>query len=292
MPKLRESQSGKNKRREESSDSRTTLSQSSQSSEPLANLRKGKVGASKRRAVVASDEESMEVDSQSSVSQSTISVNNLHYEEQLKKVCNYFLISCNHQVPVTKANMKTHINVDLNRKMITDVTAKLEEKYGYTVREFIKDKFIITKQYTDDDINSSGNPHFRFDQEQSTKMGLLWIIACSVLMNGESITYSTLLIGLKSLGIEENIPHEVFGDIRSFLTKRLVKEGYLKIEKEENNVAANQSSTFDPIMNAKVYLGNRLLAMVDKQKVLQFVSKVYGNKPEDWCEQFEKFNST
>ncbi|XP_063713917.1 melanoma-associated antigen B2-like [Symsagittifera roscoffensis] len=108
-------------------------------------------------------------------------------------------------------------------------------------------------------------------------------------MDGESVSLSSLLTGLQFFGIYENQEHEIYGNIKNLITKKFVKEAYLRIEKEDNNITADERSNVDPYLNAKVFLGNRSLAMVDKKKVLDYVSQVYGNKPEDWVEQFDEF---
>jgi len=216
---------------------------------------------------------------------SAISVSDLYRQEQIKKVCRYFLISSNHMKPVTKTNLKSHIKVDFNRSMFNSVSEKLSQDYGYDLVEYSKDKFIIRKKYSSENVSRSSQPAFSFDHETSAKNGLIFMISCCILMSGNEMSYLKLLQTLKIFGLNEGRNHDVFGDIRNFLTKQLVKEGFLKIEIE--NAVNNETATIDPIMNARVKLGSRTVAMVDKNKVLEFVAKTYGNDPEDWREQFE-----
>ena len=171
---------------------------------------------------------------------------------------------------------------------MNDVTTKMQQEFDYTVVEFAKDKFLIRNDYPAE-VSNSGENIFQFDEENSSELGLLWIIVCCLIMDGESVSLSSLLTGLQFFGIYENQEHEIYGNIKNLITKKFVKEAYLRIEKEDNNITADERSNVDPYLNAKVFLGNRSLAMVDKKKVLDYVSQVYGNKPEDWVEQFDEF---
>ena len=105
-------------------------------------------------------------------------------------------------------------------------------------------------------------------------------------MKWNKIYLNQLLAGLKSFGITDDFMHPVLGDVRSLITKDLVKEGFLKIEKDEKS-SASVTANEDSWNNTKVSLGARCEVMISRKQILNFVAKVYGNDPKDWQEHYE-----
>ena len=223
---------------------------------------------------------------QRTVMSQELNVDAMHYEKQLEDAAKYFLMSTKELKAVKKPELKKFLKIDCTKKvtkLLRDLSYKMEQKYGCEMVEYVKDKFILVKFY-----NSASNfdpQNFNFEEPERSKLGLLWLIACCIFMNKDCIYLYQLLAGLKSFGVCDDFMHPELGNVKSLITKDFVRDGFLKIEKEEKSLSVTSSE--DIFANAKVFLGARTEAMFDKKRALNYVADVYGNDPKDWHEQYE-----
>ena len=214
-----------------------------------------------------------------------LNVDAMHYEKQLEDATKYFLMACNELKAVKKVELKKFLNIECTKsltRLIRDLSHKLHDKYGYEMVEYVKDKFILVKAYNSE---ATDDPTYNFEEPERSKVALIGLIACCVFMNKDSIYLNQLLAGLKSFDISDDFMHPVLGNVKTLITKELVKDGFLKIEKDEKT-SGSAIANEDALVNAKVTLGARGEAMINRKQILNHVAKVYGNDPKDWQEQY------
>lgn len=123
----------------------------------------------------------------------------------------------------------------------------------------------------------SENPHLEWTEEEDSKMGLVMVVLSLIFMSGNVMQDTQLYNSLKKLGINPDITHEVFGDIKKLLTQELVRQGYLDMTRQPN---------MDPPVT-EFRWGQRAKLETSKRKVLDFVSKIYGIEPQQWTSQWQ-----
>ncbi|XP_042909631.1 non-structural maintenance of chromosomes element 3 homolog isoform X2 [Parasteatoda tepidariorum] len=115
------------------------------------------------------------------------------------------------------------------------------------------------------------------------KRGLLFYLLTVIFMNEGSITDDELTNALKPLHIDLNarLLHPVFGDVRGYLTKELVKQNYLE----------HKCINKDPPQYEFCW-GERAYQEVDKKDLLKFACLIIGDvQPEDWILQYSDATS-
>ncbi|XP_060531933.1 non-structural maintenance of chromosomes element 3 homolog isoform X2 [Cylas formicarius] len=120
----------------------------------------------------------------------------------------------------------------------------------------------------DDDVNNEYPP-------DANKILLLLILTHTFMMNN-SVSEVSLVGFLKKLGIDVEAKHPIFGNVKDYIAKTLVKKHYLNV-------------TGDPITKIQTFSwGPAAETEISMQAILEFVCRVYKNRqPKDWINQFQ-----
>ncbi|GAB1604777.1 non-structural maintenance of chromosomes element 3 homolog [Argonauta hians] len=186
----------------------------------------------------------------------------------------YLLIADQKKIPVGKVDINKHVLKD-QKKHFTTILKKsqdmLQSVFGAKLIEF-EDKFkkryiLITNR---SDIKKSIK--LISNEDESAKIGLLFNVLAIIYMNGGIISDSDLWKALRKLGVDPDIHHEVFGDVKKLLSDEFVRQFYLEYVRQSNN---------EPIQY-EFHWGFRAEKELQKKDVLIYVSKIYKTEPSQW----------
>lgn len=208
-------------------------------------------------------------------------------EKRLNDLVQYLLIMDQKKLPIKKPDINKQVLKDSKTfpYMIKKAGEKLLNVFGIELIA-LEDKFkgsyiLVNRIDTDiDDLEEAGHSHvitpMQWPDDDNSKTGLLLVALSLVFMNGEVIQDSHLWDTLKKLGIEQDFPHEVFGDTKKLLTQEFVRQGYLEYTRQPNS---------DPPMYDFRW-GQRAKVEISKRSCLNFVSQLYDKDPEQWTSQY------
>ncbi|XP_019626418.1 PREDICTED: non-structural maintenance of chromosomes element 3 homolog [Branchiostoma belcheri] len=233
------------------------------------------------------DEDSdMETDPPTQASQTTLtqaqraaeSLSRQEIERKVNEVVQFFLIMEQKKAAVKRADITKHILKEHSKVfpvVLEKAKKKLREVFGVSVEELEgKDKRYILVNLVD---TPDGQDHLNM-LDEGPKSGLLLVVLSLIFMKGNVIQDTLLWHTLKRLGIQENQPHEVLGDVKSLLTKEFTRQLYL----EYKRVPQSDPPSFE------FRWGPRAHKETTKRRVLQFVSKMYGSESlEIWTSQYQ-----
>ncbi|GAB6033519.1 Melanoma antigen_ [Chamberlinius hualienensis] len=191
----------------------------------------------------------------------------------------YILANGSKNKTLRKENMVKHVIKDVPRafaEIIEPSKIQLQKVFGLDLVEIPnhKNQYILINQYT---INNPALNNNLSDYEHSV-YGLLMLILSIIFMNGNHITESELWQALNKLGLEDAVPHGVFGNVQHLINKDLVKQLYLTYETVPNT----QPQIFE------YKWGPRATAELNKLDVLEFASSIYNIDSDQFPEQYKE----
>uniref|UniRef100_A0A8C4PYK6 MAGE domain-containing protein n=1 Tax=Eptatretus burgeri TaxID=7764 RepID=A0A8C4PYK6_EPTBU len=114
------------------------------------------------------------------------------------------------------------------------------------------------------------------------KLGLLLVVLSIIFMKGNVISSSLLWFTLKKFGVDPSFYHPVFGDVKKLITEEFVRQKYLEHTK----------TLHTDVPEYKFSWGSRAFTETSKLRILDFVSKMFGNTPQDWLQYKDAMNHT
>ncbi|XP_017205209.1 melanoma-associated antigen B16 [Oryctolagus cuniculus] len=115
-------------------------------------------------------------------------------------------------------------------------------------------------------------------EDSQPKTGLLILILGVIFMKGNRATEEEIWEVLNLMGIYSGRKHFIFGDVKKFITKELVKEKYLEYRKVANNDIAQYEFLWGP----------RTYAETSKMRVLEFLAKLHGTDLSAFPSQYKE----
>jgi len=99
-------------------------------------------------------------------------------------------------------------------------------------------------------------------------------------MSNNNVNEAALFSFLRSLQIDPDERHELFGNVKEFVTSTMVKQKYLSAEVEQLTRKVSYS------------WGPRAEHEISKHELLKFVCKMYKDRtPRSWSAQYESANA-
>ncbi|XP_014779807.1 non-structural maintenance of chromosomes element 3 homolog [Octopus bimaculoides] len=195
-------------------------------------------------------------------------------ERKAIELVQYLLIADQKKIPVRKIDINNHILKD-QKKYFPAILKKsrdmLQSVFGAKLIEFddkLKKRYILITSRSD----IRRNINLISSEEESAKLGLLFNILAIIYMNGGVISDSDLWKALRKLGVDPDVHHEVFGDVKKLLTEEFVRQYYLEYVRQSNS---------EPIQY-EFHWGFRAEKELQKKDVLLYVSKIYKTEPSQW----------
>ncbi|XP_033227653.1 non-structural maintenance of chromosomes element 3 homolog [Belonocnema kinseyi] len=216
-------------------------------------------------------------DSQSQASQSRSQ--KVPSEDELNRlmghVVRYILVSDRSRYPILRQNIQKNV---LNgskyfRPVMEHAADTLKRVFGYELVSVDSTKYILVNEIAND------RPHLTFSTEK-TSMLLLFLALSHIFMSDEVCSEDSLWNFLRKLNIVDgdDFRHEHFGDVQQLISVEFVKQRYLTRSKIENS---------DP-EKFQYQWGSRAERELNKLDVLNFVSRVFRNRPmESWSNQYK-----
>ncbi|XP_052799990.1 non-structural maintenance of chromosomes element 3 homolog [Mya arenaria] len=205
-------------------------------------------------------------------------------KEEQERIVNdtvkYLLIIDNKKIPIKKADINKQVLKESSKAfpiVIKEVAKRLKLLFGIDLVELEekqKGSYILINRL---DIDAETN-HLTWSEEDDSKHGLLMIVLSIIFMSGNVISDNQLWSALKKFGVDQDLPHEVFGDVKKLVTQEWVRQCYLEITRQPN--------TEPPL--SEVRWGQRAHLETTKRNVLGYVSKIYGvQELSQWTSQWQ-----
>ncbi|XP_065325215.1 non-structural maintenance of chromosomes element 3 homolog [Gordionus sp. m RMFG-2023] len=148
-------------------------------------------------------------------------------DSKVKDTIFYLLVNNQKQTIIKRADLTKYIIKDKSRyfdQIIKRVADELNQVFGYDITyiESQKGYLLFNKLPTDRTL-------LKISQEKETKLSLIFLIASHIYNSGGSVTEKSLWKFLKLFGIQQDIEHTLFGDVKRLIYQLYVKECYFEI---------------------------------------------------------------
>nr|XP_022300182.1 non-structural maintenance of chromosomes element 3 homolog [Crassostrea virginica] len=210
-------------------------------------------------------------------------------EKKLHDLVQFLLVMDQKKLPIKKLDINKQVLKEHSKAfpvMIKLAEELLKKTFGIelvSLEDKQKGSYILVNTLeTDVDDLMESDPHLtlnpvEWSEEDHAKTGLLMVILSAVFMNGEVMVDSQLYHMLRKLGVDPDITHSLFGDVKKLLTMEFVRQGYLDHTRQPN--------TDPPVYEYR--WGFRARKEMTKRNCLDFVSKLYEKQPEEWVSQYQ-----
>ncbi|XP_076448316.1 non-structural maintenance of chromosomes element 3 homolog [Babylonia areolata] len=214
---------------------------------------------------------------QSQAMKAAASMSSAEINKKVDELVQFLLVMDQKKVPIKKQEINKVVLKDASRAfsvILQKASERLSEVFGIEVVE-LQDKH--KGSYILVNALEKQEHMMVWPQMDNVKTGLLTAILSIIYMSGNVVKDGELWHGLKSLGIDPDMNHETFGDVKKLVTNEFVKQGYLEFTKLPNS----EQTTYE------VRWGQRAKLETSKMQILKFVSLIYGKEPEQWTTQYQ-----
>jgi len=204
----------------------------------------------------------------------------VNVDEVANNVVRYIIYRAGEHMNFTKAELMRNVIKKAGNKyedIITQVRKTLQKVYGLNIivcdATKGKDRNYVISNILPYVTDPSGNPEEIPDDVNSI---LLLLILSHIFMANLVVSDVSLYGFLKSVGIDVDLRHDLFGNVKEYINKTLTKKQYLIIE-------------IDSISRRQTFKwGLRAEKEVSKKAILEFVCKMYRDRqPKQWVNQFQ-----
>lgn len=219
----------------------------------------------------------------SQLSQSQKAINNIDRGEQerlINETVKFLLVMDQKKMPIKKTDINKHVLKEHSKAfpaIIAEASKRLGNVFGIEVKELeekLKGSYLLVNKLDTD----ADDTHLAWGEDDDSKRGLLMIVLSLIFMSGNVMNDDQLWNGLKKFGVDPDMPHEVFGDVKKLVTQEWVKQCYIEITRMPNT---------DPPLS-EVKWGQRAHLETSKRNVLGFVSKIYEiEELSQWTSQWQ-----
>ncbi|XP_045478037.1 non-structural maintenance of chromosomes element 3 homolog [Harmonia axyridis] len=212
-----------------------------------------------------------------SFASSTNNTNELN--DEANEVIRLIIYQMGKKLPIRKNDLQKHIQRTVGKsfdRVLEIVSNTLEKVYGY--------KMILSDSGNKYYFLSNNLPYVEEDPEnqemselpEDRQKILLLLILTHIYMSSNVVSQASLYSFLRSLHIDPERRHEIFGDVKEYITVNLVKQHYLTIEKDPTSQEISYS------------WGDRAEKEISKMEILDLVCKVIkGINPKSWSTLYE-----
>ncbi|XP_030766271.1 melanoma-associated antigen B10-like [Sitophilus oryzae] len=198
-------------------------------------------------------------------------------EDTVNDLVRYIIYKGGEHTVFSKSDLMKNVIHKTSRyeDIITRTNEILNSVYGYNmvICDTIKGKeksYIITNTLSH--IKNTNEEDIPDDVNRI----LILLILAHIFMSNNSVSDVSLYSFLNSLGIDVEVDHPIFGKVKDYITKILLKKQYLQSELD----IKSRRQTFK--------WGARAEKEVSKMAVLEFVCQIYKDRlPKDWSNQYE-----
>ncbi|GJQ71220.1 putative melanoma-associated antigen [Trypoxylus dichotomus] len=211
----------------------------------------------------------------------TTNEDDANLKDYVNKCVRYLIYRSGSNEPVKKAELKKNVlsnigkNFDFVIKKAGDI---LDKVYGFKLVA-CDDNGYITVQNIDSNINELKHNINDENIPADIKKVLIMLILTNIFMSKNPVSEASLCMFLNTLGINPDYDKGIFGKIKDFVNITMVKQNYIVLQT-------------DSISKEVTYIwGARAERTISKHKILNFVSKIYGDKqPSSWESQYQEAN--
>ncbi|XP_014616954.1 PREDICTED: melanoma-associated antigen G1-like [Polistes canadensis] len=205
---------------------------------------------------------------------------NVNVQEELDlagRVIRYIFTVEKKKTAITKVQIIKNVLEGNTRNFVQimkRVKLLLSQIFGYQLVDINNSKYIMVNE-----INNS-IPHLNFNKPTKAEQVLLFIILCHIFMYEDVCTEENLFDFLTHLKIikEDNFQHHYFGDVKKLITMDFVAQQYL----EKTVLYKGDWQKYE------YKWGLRAEHEISYRSILEFVSKVYGERPiNSWPLQYK-----
>ncbi|KAF2881550.1 hypothetical protein ILUMI_24626 [Ignelater luminosus] len=210
-------------------------------------------------------------------------------EELVNNCVRYVLYRAGNNLPIRKPDLQKNVLQHVGRsfdQILDKVTQILKNVYGYDL--YLSDDTSSTKQYLVSTalpykpdlvgFNTNANEDQNAVPPDVNKI-LILLVLTHIFMSNNNINEASLFAFLRSVKIDPDEKHELFGNVKDFMST-MVKQKYLSTEVDE-------------ITRRTIYSwGPRAEHEISKHEILKFVCKMYKDRlPKSWTTQYEQANA-
>ncbi|XP_066246691.1 melanoma-associated antigen D2 [Euwallacea similis] len=198
-------------------------------------------------------------------------------QEVANEVVRYLICRTGDHLIISKAELNRnviHKSGGNYNKIIEKAQDILRNVYGYNL--ILCDKGNSKEKYY---ILSTILPYIKDSSETEENLDdihrvLILLVLSHIFMSNNNVSDTSLYAFLNNCGIDVTLKHPLFGQVKDYINKVMVKEQYLIVE-------------IDSITKKSIFKwGMRAEKEISKMAVLNFVCEMYKNKqPEKWVEQ-------
>ncbi|XP_066150975.1 melanoma-associated antigen D2 [Euwallacea fornicatus] len=200
-------------------------------------------------------------------------------QQAANNVVRYIICRTGDHLIISKSELYRNV-IHKARGTYNEIMAKaqniLRNVYGYNL--MLCDK---AKGKDNHYILSTILPHTKDPSETEENLDdihkvLILLVLSHIFMSNNTVSDSSLYAFLKDCGIDVTLKHPLFGQVKDYINKVMVKEQYVLVEIDD----ITKRTTFK--------WGIRAEKEISKMAVLDFVCQMYKNRqPENWVKQYK-----
>nr|XP_023026237.1 non-structural maintenance of chromosomes element 3 homolog [Leptinotarsa decemlineata] len=207
---------------------------------------------------------------------------NTNTDEQVNDLVRYIVNRAGEHMSFKRSEIKKNVLPKagpLFQQILETATNILKNVYGYNVI-VVDAAQNSTKAY----IVSNGLSYFKDptehvpDQEypEDVHKILIMLVLSHIFMSNNSVSETSLYSFLNSLKIDVERKHEIFGNVKDYITNTMKNKKYLNVEMDQ----FSKKTSFS--------WGTRAEKEISKHDILKFVCKIYRDRlPNSWVNQFK-----
>ncbi|KAL1509756.1 hypothetical protein ABEB36_004443 [Hypothenemus hampei] len=211
-----------------------------------------------------------------SADQSVIGARVIGTDETINDIVRYIIYRAGEHMNFTKGELTRNVISKSDKSfedVINDACIVLREVYGYNLILNANSKSKEKNYIVSNILPCISDPE---EMPEDTDKIVLLLVLSHIFMTNNNVTDISLYNFLKNVGIDVEQRHPIFGLVKDYINKVLIKRQYLV--SEIDNITQVQRFKW----------GSRAENEISKLAILKFVSKVYPNrKPEDWDDQYK-----
>ncbi|KAK7482798.1 hypothetical protein BaRGS_00025964 [Batillaria attramentaria] len=202
---------------------------------------------------------------QSQAERAAASIDPDELDRKVHDVVQFLLVQDQKKIPIKK--------LDINKAVLKEHSKAHGVVFGIEVVE-LQDKhkgsYILKNKL-------EAAQHLTWSEVDDSKTGLLMVVLSIVFMSGNVIQDGVLWHSLRGLGIDPEMPHETFGDVKKLIQQEFTRQGYLEFTRLQNSE--------QPV--SEVRWGPRAKIETSKRKLLKFVAFIFQREPDEFSTQWQ-----
>ncbi|KAG5897045.1 hypothetical protein JTB14_021765 [Gonioctena quinquepunctata] len=210
---------------------------------------------------------------------------NTNVDEQVDNLVRYIVNRAGEHVTFKRAEIKKNVLPKAGphfQRVLENATKILKDVYGYNVivvdaAQNNSKAYIVSNALAY--VRDPGEQISVEEYPEDVHKVLLMLVLSHLFMSNNSVTEVSLYAFLNSFKIDVERRHEIFGNVKDYITNILKNKKYLNIEMDQ--LSKKNSISW----------GSRAEKEISKHDILNFVCKMYKDRiPNSWVNQFKVAN--